>query len=86
MCSSDLVIWLLTHRVVPVLAAGVLAGTVLSAVASTWARSLLYGVQSFDPASDAAAILLLIAIGIGAAAVPAFRALRLDPSSVLRQE
>jgi hypothetical protein len=84
--QSHDVIWLLTHRVVPMLAVGVLSGAAFSAVASTWTRSLLYGVQSFDLTSDAAAVLLLLGIGIGAAALPAVRALRLDPSSVLRQE
>ena len=80
------VIWLVAGRVIPTLAAGILGGTLLSLLAGLWIRSLLYGVQPFDPWSASAALMLLIAIGIVAAAVPAFRAIRLDPASTLRED
>jgi hypothetical protein len=80
------VIGLLTVRVIPLLAVGVLAGAVLSAGMSGWVRSVLYGVQPLDFGSDLAALSLLVAIGIGATAVPALRAMRVNPSSTLRQE
>jgi ABC-type antimicrobial peptide transport system permease subunit len=75
-----------SRRVVPALATGILAGAALSWLASIWIRSLLYGVQPFDPWSASAALVLLLAIGIAAAAAPAFRAVRMDPASTLRQE
>ena len=84
--ESGHVIWLVTKRVIPALAAGILGGGLLSLLAGAWVRSLLYGVQSFDPLSTSGALLLLIAIGIGAAAVPALRAIRVDPASTLREE
>ena len=74
------------HGVIPLLGVGVLAGVALSTFVSAWVRNLLYGVQPFDVGSDLAAMLLLAVIGIGATAVPAFRAMRVDPSSTLRQE
>ena len=83
--SSD-VIRLVTKRLVPPMAAGLLGGVILSFLAVTWIRSLLYGVQPFDPWSMGSAVLVMTAVGIAAAAAPAFRAIRLDPASTLRQE
>jgi hypothetical protein len=84
--ESGQVIWLVIQRVIPALAAGILGGAGLSLLASQWIRSILYGVQPFDPWSTSAALLLLIAIGTSAAAAPILRALRTDPASTLRQE
>jgi putative ABC transport system permease protein len=81
------VIWLVIQRAIPTLAIGVLAGAGLSMLAGGWVRSLLYGVQPFDAWSTvAAAVALLIAIGIAGASVPAVRAIRVDPSTTLRQD
>jgi putative ABC transport system permease protein len=49
-------------------------------------RSLLYGVQPFDPVTTASAVLLLMAIGIAGGTVPTARALRVEPASALRQD
>ena len=84
--ESRHVIWLVIRRVVPVLVVGIFVGALLSMLAGGWVRSLLYGVQPFDAGSTSAALLLLIAVGIGAAAAPAIRAIRVDPASSLRQE
>jgi len=62
------------------------AGAALSGLGSAWVRNLLYGVQPFDPATDIALILSFIAIVSGAAALPALRAIRVDPASTLRRE
>jgi predicted lysophospholipase L1 biosynthesis ABC-type transport system permease subunit len=80
------VIWLMAQRVLPTLALGVVSGAALSWVASSWVRSLLYGVLPFDPVTFVGAILLLIGIGIGGAVMPTVRAIRVDPSSTLRQD
>jgi ABC-type antimicrobial peptide transport system permease subunit len=80
------VIWLVSKRMVPTMTAGALAGVALSLLAGTCVRSLLYGVQPFDLWSTSLALLLLIAIGIGAAASPVLRAIRVDPASTLREE
>jgi putative ABC transport system permease protein len=83
--SSD-VIRLVAKRLVPAMAAGLLGGVLLSFLAVTWVRSLLYGVQPFNPWSMGSAVLLMTAVGIAAAVAPAFRAIRVDPASTLRQE
>ncbi len=78
------VIRLVAGRVVPLLALGVLVGAGLAMLAGRWVGSLLYGVGAFDPWSAGASLLLLVAIGIAAAAVPTIRALRVDPAATLR--
>ena len=51
-----------------------------------WLSSLLYGIGSVDPLSFALAPLAL-AVAVSAAALfPTWRALRVDPIRVLRQE
>jgi hypothetical protein len=84
--ESSHVIRLVAKQLVPTMAAGLLGGVTLSFLAVTWVRSLLYGVQPFDPWSMSAALLLMVAVGIAAAAVPVLRAMRVDPASTLRQE
>lgn len=67
----------------------VLIGSVLGTVAAlALARLLsafLYGVSALDPLSLAGAILALMAVGVGAALLPAWRASRLDPAAVFRE-
>jgi predicted permease len=48
--------------------------------------SLLYGVQATDPVALAAAVAVLLAVGVAAAFVPARRASLTDPVVVLRQQ
>ncbi|MBA3850206.1 MAG: permease, partial [Opitutus sp.] len=48
--------------------------------------SVLYGVSPFDPLSLAAVALVLLAIGLLASWIPAWRATRIDPTEALRIE
>ncbi len=64
-------------------AIGIAAGAGIAAAASRVLRIALYGVSNLDPASYAAAILLLMAILGLAALLPARRALRLDLATTL---
>ena len=68
----------------------VVAG-VLPGLAGAWAaghavRSFLFGVQPLDPAALLEAVAVLLLAGVVAAALPAWRAARTEPSEVLRQE
>jgi predicted permease len=67
-------------------AIGIAAGAGIAAAASRVLRIALYGVSNLDPASYAAAILVLMAIlGLGAL-LPARRALRLDLAKTLHYD
>ncbi|MBA3296212.1 MAG: ABC transporter permease [Acidobacteria bacterium] len=68
------------------LALGVVIGTVLAAVASRWAASLLFGLESWDPASFAVAGAALALVSLAAAWIPARRASRLAPTIALRED
>jgi putative ABC transport system permease protein len=68
------------------LAIGVVAGAALAAFASRWAESLLFGLQSWDPASFALAAAALAIVSLMAAWIPARRASRLAPTLALRED
>ena len=67
-------------------AIGIAAGAGIAAAASRVLRIALYGVSNLDPASYAAAILVLMAILGLAALLPARHALRLDLVKTLHYE
>jgi hypothetical protein len=52
--------------------------------ASSFAASLLYGLEPRDPATLAGAALVLTTVGVTAGWLPAHRASRIDPAVVLR--
>jgi ABC-type antimicrobial peptide transport system permease subunit len=62
------------------------AGLVLSLTLSPLLASWLYGVSSREPLTLAAVVALVGAVGVAAALVPALRAARVDPMTVLREE
>jgi ABC-type antimicrobial peptide transport system permease subunit len=47
---------------------------------------MLYGVSSADPLTLVAVVVLVTAVGVVAAFLPALRAARVDPMVVLREE
>jgi len=67
-------------------ALGILFGIAGTLVLSRLLTTLLYGVSAVDPIAFAAASLVLLAIGAGAAFVPARRAGMTDPALVLREQ
>jgi putative ABC transport system permease protein len=65
---------------------GVVAGLAIAAVASRWVSSQLYGVSALDPAVFLVVPLVLLGIVLVASTVPALRAMRVDPVTMLRSE
>lgn len=65
---------------------GVIAGVIAALSAGQLLSSFLYGVEARDPATIAAVVILLLAVGAAACWLPARRASRIDPLIALRHE
>jgi len=65
---------------------GLVAGLVLSAIASMLLRSFLFGLSPADPISYGAVAMVLMIAALIATAIPLRRALRVDPAVTLRAE
>jgi predicted permease len=79
------VVRMVLSRVLLLVGAGVLVGAGISAWASTFLASLLYGLEPRDPATLVGSALVLAAVAALAGWLPAWRASRIDPADVLRQ-
>jgi putative ABC transport system permease protein len=65
---------------------GVIAGTAVAFAATRLMSSLLFGVSAADPWTFSSVAAMMIAVALLACAVPAWRAMRLQPAAVLRNE
>ena len=74
------------RQIAAMAAAGIVLGTVVAVLLGQAAQSLLFGVAAADPLALAGAAVVLGAVMLGAAHLPARRASRVDPMSVLRYE
>ncbi len=74
------------RQVAAMAAAGIVLGAAAAVLLGRAAQSLLFGVAAADPVALAAAAIVLAAVMLGAAYLPARRASRVDPMSVLRYE
>lgn len=63
---------------------GLAIGAIVAAGTGRWLQSLLAGVNPSDPGVFGAAVLLVAAMTIGGASMPAFRAARIDPIDAIR--
>ena len=63
---------------------GIAAGAVAAMVASLSLERLVFGVSASDPVTLAAVAATLALVALLACLVPAYRASRLDPATVLR--
>lgn len=67
-------------------ALGLMLGLGLAWLGSRFTQALVYQVSPLDPVSLAATVAVLVTTAAAAAAVPASRAARVDPMTVLREE
>jgi predicted permease len=61
-------------------------GAIAAAILSRAARNMIFGVETGDPLTLSVAAVVLTGVALGAAYIPARRASRVDPMSVLRYE
>ena len=80
------VLALVARETIPMVGAGLFTGLVVAAVLTRFIRSMLYEIQPGDPTTFVGVSLVLAAIAIMAALLPARRAARVDPVIALRSE
>jgi predicted permease len=73
-------------RPIALLGLGSLAGLLLCVFASRLLEHIVYQANPRDPLVIAGAVLTMALLGIAASAIPALRALAVDPSKLLREE
>jgi len=84
--TSRQIVSLILSRGVTLVALGVVIGTAASLFATRLLQSMLFGVAPADPLTFAAVAAMLLLSGIAASAIPALRAARTDPMTVMRAE
>jgi ABC-type antimicrobial peptide transport system permease subunit len=83
--APSAVVRLVFQRVGALLAVGVAVGLAGSFWAARFVGALLFRLEARDPVTFAGAAAVLVAAGVLAAWLPARRAARLDPATVLRE-
>jgi predicted permease len=83
--SAARVVRLVVLRIATLVAVGALAGVAISLWLGRYVESLLFGVPARDPATLAAAVVVIGVIGLAAAWIPAARAAQADPLRTLRE-
>jgi putative ABC transport system permease protein len=82
---SDVLRMIVTDGMKPILL-GVALGLAAALALSRVVASLIFGVRATDPLTFAAVALLLVAVGLLATILPAYRATRVEPVRILREE
>jgi putative ABC transport system permease protein len=82
--SPRLEAWRVARECVVSAAAGVAGGIALALLGGRLVQSLLVGVSPRDPATLAAVCMAMLIVAAAAALLPAWRAARVDPATVLR--
>jgi predicted permease len=66
--------------------AGIVVGVAASLMLTRLVKSMLYGIQPWDPATLAGGVVILMAVAMAASWIPARRAARVQPMEALRHE
>jgi predicted permease len=82
---SDVLRMVVSDGMKPILL-GVAIGLAVAFALSRVVASLIYGVRATDPLTFAAVAVLLVAVGLLATILPAYRATRIEPIRILREE
>jgi len=77
---------LVMHDVIVILLGGAAGGVAVSLLAVRLVQKFLFGLTADDPATFLSAVILLAAVAVAAAYIPAGRAMRVDPMVALRYE
>lgn len=82
--------WMIARQALTVALAGILVGVptawTIGRLASRQLSSLLFELPAWDPATIASACVVLVIVSLGAALMPARRAVRIDPIAALRTD
>ena len=78
--------WLVIREDAWTIAAGIVTGVAAAAATVRLLRSMLFGVEPFDPGTVVTATAILLLMAFAAAYIPARRAARIDPLLALRHE
>ncbi|MEO8451156.1 MAG: FtsX-like permease family protein, partial [Gemmatimonadota bacterium] len=84
--SATRVLRMIVGRGLTLAAMGIAAGLVAALALTRFMRGVLYGVDSWDPLTFAGVAIGLLGIAALASAVPARRAIRIDPATTLRDD
>jgi ABC-type lipoprotein release transport system permease subunit len=82
---GEIAVGVLRGGAIPVLL-GVAAGILLTVSLAPAVEGMLFGVRARDPLAFATVGALLVTVSLAASYVPARRASRVDPMSILREE
>ena len=83
--AASRIMRLVLMRVAILVATGGVAGIAVSLWLSRFVASLLYGIQPQDPTTLLGAFVALVSIGVLAGALPARKAARTNPATLLRE-
>jgi putative ABC transport system permease protein len=84
--NARTIVALIMRQAVIVVVAGLVVGVIGSLVLTRLIANTLFGIEATDPLTFAAVSLLLLAAALVACIVPTWRALKVQPSEVLRHE
>jgi putative ABC transport system permease protein len=79
------VVGLMMQRISAFVAAGIVVGGIVTLWAAQFAETLVWGLEPRDPGTFLAAAAILAAVSIVAAGLPAWRASRINPATVLKE-